>query len=444
MYTLCIYTEPFKNKKSYKSYVPENIGICLVKDGLASKNLHLTIPSGLGYNKIRKGKIEQFDRIVELLKEHKENEIVYCRIEDYNLMYPIFIENGASENIVDNYILNDMELKRINGGCISKNNRAFKENTREMVKCVNLKKYHTVPIEHLKVPEDYDVDDIKTAGIVRTVSGDKIHKSTCGLIKRTTTISEGLVDVPIEDIGKFKLCERCMNDKDRKYLMEMSEKAIKYREELKNYKLPSPDELYTAVDENDKKAKFVKVHDGSIVEDTKEQSSITLGDKTYTDNDINTTREEQSEQMEIDTAINIKVDTQKEHSKITKGTNHNIVDAEGFPLDISQLDPLGRKVIEICNRCGLYATIYEHNVHITTAAGSWVFNYMENPITLYHRNYETKHGGGAIEQCHVQGDSFNSILDAIEYLVNHDNDRIKRFLDKLNSYNLYINNDLKA
>ena len=111
-----------------------------------------------------------------------------------------------------------------------------------------------------------------------------------------------------------------------------------------------------------------------------------------------------------------------------KATTYNSDDKPEIPTEIS---PLAKQIIKICNHYDIYCAVYGDDVNILTAAGDWKFNYLNRPIVLYHRNYHPNTSVKAKYEYHRQDMEFYSPIDAIIYIIKHDNKRIKMLLDSL-------------
>ena len=99
-----------------------------------------------------------------------------------------------------------------------------------------------------------------------------------------------------------------------------------------------------------------------------------------------------------------------------------------IPLDIGAL---GRQIIKICEAYDIYCAIYDSTASILTAAGGWKFDYTKRPIKLYHQNYKTMKGTKENTEYHLQNGEYYSPIDAIAYIIKHDNKRIKMMLKEI-------------
>lgn len=85
---------------------------------------------------------------------------------------------------------------------------------------------------------------------------------------------------------------------------------------------------------------------------------------------------------------------------------------------------LALQIIQLCNKFNLYCSIDGDIAKIITTAGGWKFNFRERPITLYHQNARTAHGGFKNSEYHIQGNDFYSPLDVVGYIIKHDNNKV--------------------
>lgn len=89
---------------------------------------------------------------------------------------------------------------------------------------------------------------------------------------------------------------------------------------------------------------------------------------------------------------------------------------------------IAKQLVDICNKYKICGTMTGSTMRVVTASGSWYFNYVTRPIKLYHLNYDTKGTSSANFEYHKQSVLLDSPLDALVYIIKHDNARIERLL----------------
>ena len=102
-----------------------------------------------------------------------------------------------------------------------------------------------------------------------------------------------------------------------------------------------------------------------------------------------------------------------------------------YDPSVSNIALLGRQVIKLCNKYDLYCHIIDETAYILTSAGSWKFRYDERPITLYHLNSKSMHGGKKNIDYHIQGSDLYSPLEVIVFIIKHDSAVINKTLNEL-------------
>ena len=95
--------------------------------------------------------------------------------------------------------------------------------------------------------------------------------------------------------------------------------------------------------------------------------------------------------------------------------------------NIVHIKVLSSQLIKVLDKLEICYKIDGYVVDIFTIAGAWRFNYVDYPIKLYHMNRNKPNIGWY----HLQPGIYDSPIEAIEFIVNHDNNRVKHILESL-------------
>ena len=91
---------------------------------------------------------------------------------------------------------------------------------------------------------------------------------------------------------------------------------------------------------------------------------------------------------------------------------------------------IAKQIEKLCNKFGICGVIVGQTLRVVTASGSWYFNYVNRPIKIYHLNYANKNNSKANIEYHKQSIMADSPVDALAYIIKHDNARIERLLEE--------------
>jgi len=91
----------------------------------------------------------------------------------------------------------------------------------------------------------------------------------------------------------------------------------------------------------------------------------------------------------------------------------------------SKAEIIGKALEKICQGFGFHGKAYGGVIDVTTALGEWYFMYNDKPIKLRHKN--NRRGLGY----HIQHPSFESPVDALIYIRNHEYDNIERAIKRI-------------
>ena len=96
-----------------------------------------------------------------------------------------------------------------------------------------------------------------------------------------------------------------------------------------------------------------------------------------------------------------------------------------------KVDVWASHLVSVCNRYGIWAEISGSTVLVSTIAGDWKFDFTERPIELYHKNYKNTSGSIANYEYHKQDITLYSPIDALGYIIRHDQNRAERVLKEM-------------
>lgn len=381
-----LWSERYRKPTSYGIYVPEYIVVSKIQNGTIREKIDLRIKMPVHSSNLDSDLLKGFNPIITMLKACPNSSIVYSTEADFKLCNCIF-SNVDGLVIKDEFILDDDEFRIITRGKPATNANSRRSHASKAVTSYLSGRYK---IAGEAVGIEQDGKQIPDESVNKASSGGRHNEDTSvetvnDTIDKEIESTEQRVKTGFKRIKRSKLyhLDTCRHIKraNQADVEEVYEDEI---DELRQcgvcFKL------------SDKKAK-VKIPSNNLIEngDTADSNNK---------NNDNNIKPKEAEKDNLD--------------------NHG-----------KNVNALGKFIVEICSKYGIYCEIIDTTIVILTAAGGWKFDYIKRPIELYHQNYKDKGNTIANLEYHLQKGEFLSPLDAIIYIINHDNKRISIELDKV-------------
>lgn len=431
---ILLWAERYRGKNSYHKYIPEYVDIVRIQNGITRTKEDFKIRLPINATNIDEHLVKGFNSVLSTIKSNPGCNIIYSTESDYKLMMEVYELAESELDINEHRVLFFEDFKRITKGVPASNASSRRSRATKAVELCVTGRYtviEPVKTEEEKKPTDetghtdtLSLRDTENRQFVRNKHYNIFHLPSCKYVKRFQ--ESDIEKLTAAEANSYMPCKTCIkpwidgrltsklklsHDLDEK--VEVTAGAIKVAKLLAN-------KQNTVTDIS---IKDMLTHEQPDPIDTEELPK-------------NTVEEEGEEQIqaEPDTLVDVPVQTEDEEVPDTIIADTEISESETkdnlakTKITYNGIDPLGRQIINICGKYGIYCELYDTTLVILTAAGGWKFDYSKRPIVLYHQNYKNKINGVAHIEYHVQPGTYLTPLDAISYLIKHDNRRIDSML----------------
>lgn len=410
-----LWTERYRKKTNYSFYIPEYVVVCKLQNGVIKEKTDLRIRMPIQPDAVESDLIKGFNAIISMIKANVGCTMIYVSERDVKICQRVFKAANVYKSIKHEYILNPEEYKIITNGKPATNANSRRSHAGKAVTSYLSGRYNDIVSNSDGItkiePCDYTINKSKLSNIGNNTDNKQAAQILTEPINRYVRLNNSI-------IYHMRNC-KILSKRDNNSLVEVKE------DELQGLKpcgicLHGQDAI---AHDNHSNSKCISCDEDSqqIIDNKNMENTIRTGDSKENTNDKNKVSMNNSNKEGTNT--HNKIIDENDTSK-NSHSNSLIINYDG-------VDPLGKYLIDICSKYGIYCEIVETTIIILTAAGGWKFDYTKRPIQLYHQNYKNIGNTIANLEYHIQQGEFIAPLNAIVYIINHDNRRIEAELKKL-------------
>lgn len=376
-----LWTERYRKKTNYGFYIPEYVVVCKIQNGTVRDKLDLRIKMPIQPGAVEDDLQKAFGTIINLIKANTGCTVVYVSERDVKIFHRVFQAHKMLRFIGKEYILNPDEYKIITNGKPATNANCRRSHASKAITSYISGRFRSLDNNEIKIGDNKKSDnlDYDTESNINYIDTE-IDNTEESAVSSITYVRIGNSNI-------YHKSDCRMINKKKSNIREVSIDEIS---NMRPCNLCLHDKVPTITDDN-------KLDDCTNADIPNDSTTVTS--------------------IESESTI--------------EANNDKLPNRADKCIEYKGIDPLGNSLVDLCSKYGIYCEVLDKVIVLLTAAGGWKFDYTERPIQLYHQNY--KHVGTAIAniEYHIQKGEFMAPIDAIAYIISHDNKRIKLELNKV-------------
>lgn len=419
--TCLLWAERYRGHTNFGVYIPEYIVLVKSNGNTVKERIEYKIKMSSLSKATDKSIAAAFDPIIRALKLCSPCTLIYTTHADMSLMRRLLVNCYPEVEVEKELVLNKSEFSRITKGKPASNSnsrlsRANKAFTAAISGCT----------EDISInwPE-YVAKLNEESNSIEQISTDNIEAE-----EETPEITDTIDTTDTEVLSDSSNTEDTVDNEETQFVRSKASRVFhlvtcKSAQRIKNWDLVKMTLQDTVGNEPCKKCLknfYSRYGIEPPVEDTEGMPDNIVNTEDSTNVTQDTTDEPEVTQAE---SVTSSAELEVQPVDLTVGCGNAKIEYTG------DIDPLGKYLVNLCSKYGLFCEIIGTNLIVLTAAGGWKFDYTSRPIQLYHQNYRTYGNSKMNTDYHLQSGSLLAPIDAISYIISHDNKRIELELSKL-------------